>query len=181
MVSNCYALQARVKDQRQRSMGSRRRWTGWMFLFGLVLCELLSSAGWTPGAGWQGWSRASFAADQAGPDYQRVDVILRKYCGGCHNDQEREGKLSLASYQALLKGGEHGAVVTPGRSEGSRLWRVVAGRAEPRMPPADNAAPSAAEIAVLAAWIDAGAKGPTGQPLDPADLATPKIPLQVAA
>ncbi|MFM8252288.1 MAG: WD40 repeat domain-containing protein [Planctomycetota bacterium] len=181
MVSNCYALQARVKDQRQRSMGSRRRWTGWLFLFGLVLCELLSSAGWTPGAGWQGWSRASFAADQAGPDYQRVDVILRKYCGGCHNDQEREGKLSLASYQALLKGGEHGAVVTPGRSEGSRLWRVVAGRAEPRMPPADNAAPSAAEIAVLAAWIDAGAKGPTGQPLDPADLATPKIPLQVAA
>lgn len=116
------------------------------------------------------------------PDFaRRIQPLFNKYCNGCHNDDDREGGLSLASHAAMLKGGEHGGVVTPGNSEQSRLWRVVAGRAEPRMPPADHAAPSAAETALLAAWIAAGAKGPTGQVPDPADFATPQIKLRVPA
>ena len=43
------------------------------------------------------------AAD--GPDFTKdVGPILTKYCAGCHNDADREGKLSLQSYDALLKG-----------------------------------------------------------------------------
>ena len=116
------------------------------------------------------------------PDFARqIQPLFNKYCNGCHNDQDREGGLSLANHSAILKGGEHGGVVTPGNSDQSRLWRVVAGKAEPRMPPADHAAPTAAETALLAAWIASGAKGPTGQSPDPADFATPQIKLRAPA
>src|SRR5690348_4213875 len=49
------------------------------------------------------------AAD--GPDFSKdVAPILTKYCTGCHNDTDREGKLSLQTYQALLNGGAKGGV-----------------------------------------------------------------------
>src|SRR5438128_6724150 len=79
------------------------------------------------------WPRFTPAA---GPDFaKQVAPILTKYCTGCHNDADREGKLSLASYEALLKGGAKGSVVTPGQPELSRLVRVLTGAAKPQMPP----------------------------------------------
>lgn len=39
---------------------------------------------------------------------QDVAPILTKYCTGCHNDADREGRLSLQTYESLLKGGERG-------------------------------------------------------------------------
>jgi hypothetical protein len=115
---------------------------------------------------------------RAAPEYaQEVAPLLTKYCTGCHNDTDREGKLSLASFDALLKGGENGAVVTPGQADASRLLRVITGAAEPKMPPVGEAGPTAEEIAVLKAWIAAGAKGPRGMGPDPALLVTPKIKL----
>src|SRR6185369_15477807 len=69
------------------------------------------------------FSASALAADA--PDYARdVAPILTKYCTGCHNDTDREGKLSLQSYASLLKGGAKGGVVTPGQAELSRLIRV---------------------------------------------------------
>ncbi|MFO0904938.1 MAG: c-type cytochrome domain-containing protein [Pirellulales bacterium] len=115
-------------------------------------------------------------------DYARqIEPLLRKYCAACHNDEDREGGLSVASHAALLKGGEHGAVVTPGEGDQSRLVRVITGRAEPRMPPRGSEAPSADETQLLAAWIKAGARGPTGEAPDPTAFVTPKIPLRAAA
>ena len=44
------------------------------------------------------------------PDFTKdVAPILTKYCTGCHNDTDREGKLSLQSYESLLKGGARAA------------------------------------------------------------------------
>jgi hypothetical protein len=112
------------------------------------------------------------------PDYARqIQPLLNKYCTGCHNDADREGKLSLESHASLLKGGANGASITPGHGELSRLIRVITGKAEPAMPPPDNERPKPEEIALLAAWIDAGAKGPSGAAPDPTQLAVPKIPL----
>ena len=99
------------------------------------------------------------AADDI-PDYSKqVAPILKKYCAGCHNEQDQEGKLSLESFAALQRGGESGAALLPGDGKSSRLIRLVSGQAKPLMPPEDNKRPTAAEIALLKAWIDGGAKG----------------------
>lgn len=116
------------------------------------------------------------SASAAEPDFTKdVLPILNKYCNGCHNADDREGKLDLGSYAAVLKGGEKGAVITPGSGEQSRLIRVLTGQAKPAMPPEDNEAPQASELALLKAWIDAGAKGPSGSMPDPTALNVPRI------
>src|SRR6267142_6805029 len=94
-------------------------------------------------------TRAHAAEPNFGKD---VAPILTKYCTGCHNDTDREGKLSLQSYDALLKGGAKGGVITPGQIELSRLVRVLTGAAKPQMPPEGEEAPKAAEIEVLKSW-----------------------------
>lgn len=117
-----------------------------------------------------------FAAEA--PDFTKdVAPILTKYCGGCHNDTDREGKLSLQSYEALLKGGAKGGVITPGQVELSRLVRVLTGLAKPQMPPEGEEAPKPAEIEVLKKWIAAGANGPSGAAADFAALVTPQVKL----
>src|SRR5262245_10159307 len=88
------------------------------------------------------------------PDFAKdVAPILTKYCTGCHNDTDREGKLSLQSYESLLKGGEKGGVVTPGQPELSRLIRMLTGAAEPKMPPEGEAAPKPPDLEILKNWI----------------------------
>ena len=115
------------------------------------------------------------------PDYTKdIAPLLTKYCGGCHNDTDREGKLSLASYDALLKGGAKGGIVTPGQADLSRMIRMLAGLAEPKMPPEGEEVPKPAEIDLLKAWINAGAKGPTGAGPDPTMLVTPQVKLLAA-
>lgn len=115
-------------------------------------------------------------ADEQGaaPQFEQVSAILNKYCAGCHNAEDKEGELVLDSYAGLIQGGRRGSVITSRRSDSSRLVRVLTGEAEPAMPPEDNEKPGAAEIAVLKAWIDAGARGPSGE-FDPTVLKTPRI------
>ena len=86
-----------------------------------------------------------------------------------------EGKLSLVSFAKLQKGGEKGAVVVPNRADASLMIRMLTGEVEPAMPPKDEPQPTDAEINLLRAWIDAGAKGPDGEQSDFPELSTPKI------
>lgn len=109
-------------------------------------------------------------------DYnERIHPLFTKYCTACHSADEPEGKLVLESYEGLLRGGEHGAAITPGKADDSRLIRMLTGAAKPVMPPDDSERPSAEEIAALKQWIDAGAKGPAGAAPDPTVLVVPKI------
>jgi hypothetical protein len=96
-----------------------------------------------------------------------IQPLLTKYCAGCHNQEDAEGKLSLESYEDLLRGGENGQLFVAGRADASRLIRMLRGDMDPKMPPEDNEAPSAEEIALLVRWIDAGAAGPSGKPMRP--------------
>ncbi len=112
------------------------------------------------------------------PDFTKhIAPLFTKYCTGCHNDIDREGKLSLESYASLLKGGQKGAVVTPSNGDLSRMVLVLTGKAEPKMPPEGEEEPKAEEIALIKAWIDAGAKGPEGKGPDVTLLVTPQIKL----
>lgn len=118
------------------------------------------------------------------PDYNaHIAPLFKKYCVGCHDAESAEGQFALDTYPALLKGGEHGAAVVAGDSKRSRLVRLIAGEADPKMPPKDADAPSMKpeEIALIRAWVDAGAKGPSGAAPDPNILVTPNIPTRKPA
>ena len=112
------------------------------------------------------------------PDFSKhIAPLFTKYCTGCHNDTDREGKLSLESYPSLLKGGQKGAVINPANGDLSRMILVLTGKAKPSMPPEGEEVPKAEEIALIKAWIDAGAKGPEGKGPDLTLLVTPQIKL----
>ena len=124
----------------------------------------------------------SSLSSAAEPDYtKQIQPLLNKYCTSCHNNDDREGKLSLENYEALLKGGPKGAIVTAGHGDLSRMILVLTGKAQPAMPPKDSDRPTTAEITLLKAWIDAGAKGPSGAAPDPTILNAPQVKVTAPA
>lgn len=81
--------------------------------------------------------------------------VLAKQCGGCHNARVKQGGLDLSSREALLRGSEHGKVVTPGNPEESQLYKVVSHIASPAMPFQGKKLPDEV-VARFAEWIRAG-------------------------
>lgn len=82
--------------------------------------------------------------------------ILRDQCIGCHKPGKAKGGLLLTTYEKMMKGGDNGAVVVPGKGTGSALYKSALKDADPHMPPKKQLAD--AEITALRAWIDDGAK-----------------------
>ena len=81
----------------------------------------------------------------------------------------------LKLHPAPDKWAQQGTAITPGSGERSRLLRVLTGQGKPKMPPEDNEAPKPEHVAILKAWIDAGAKGPSGKAPDPTAIVVPHI------
>ncbi len=110
----------------------------------------------------------------------KVDVlpILKSNCLACHNAKDKEGELILETPADMLKGGENGPAIVPGKGAESMLINSAAHLKKPFMPPkknkveAKNLAPR--EIGLLKLWIDQGAKVSTAVTLDaPAWQPTP--------
>jgi mono/diheme cytochrome c family protein len=104
-------------------------------------------------------------ADKKDATYaQDIKPIFEKSCVSCHGPEKAKGKLRLDSLQAALKGGEDGKVIEPGKSADSVLIHNVAHLGDPDdyMPPPKNKAGipalTAAQIGLIRAWIDQGAK-----------------------
>ncbi|MEK6249076.1 MAG: hypothetical protein N2C12_12910 [Planctomycetales bacterium] len=109
-----------------------------------------------------------------GPNFEtQIKPILTRYCTGCHNEDDREGNLSLESYSALKKGGEQGPVLVSGNANASRFIGVLTGKDEPAMPPEGETRPAAEEIALLARWVNSGGYGPDDNA--PRDLVVPEL------
>jgi WD40 repeat protein len=89
--------------------------------------------------------------------------IFRKSCLACHSATERQGDLVLESPQSILKGGDSGPAVAPGRGADSLLMTLASHSDEPFMPPPKNdvaAKPlTSQELGLIKLWIDQGAKG----------------------
>lgn len=116
------------------------------------------------------------AEDAPAPDYAaRVAPILAKYCAGCHNDDDREGDFSLESFASLREGTPKGPAIRAGDAASSPMIRQLTGQAKPAMPPKGEPRPTEAEVAVLRAWIDSGAKGPPTEPAVRLTLDVPSI------
>jgi mono/diheme cytochrome c family protein len=93
-----------------------------------------------------------------------IKPMFDKSCIKCHGADKQKGKLRLDSLAAVLKGGQDGAVVEPGKSAESMLVLNVAhlGDEDDFMPPPDNKDKipplTKEQIGLIRAWIDQGAK-----------------------
>ena len=102
---------------------------------------------------------AALAAASA--DYVRdVEPILRRNCQACHGAAQQMNGLRLDRPDEFLRGGYSGPAIVPGRSASSRLIQLVSGQIAGKIMPPAGARLSAAEIGVLRAWIDQGARFP---------------------
>ncbi len=106
-----------------------------------------------------------------------VAPILAANCAGCHGANMRMSGLTLDTYDGVAKGGNHGQVIEPGKSEASRLYLMITGKVAPAMPLAGKPL-AQGDIETIRKWIDGGAKPPTPEEARKlaARLATPTIP-----
>ncbi|MDZ4802889.1 MAG: DUF1549 domain-containing protein, partial [Bryobacteraceae bacterium] len=84
--------------------------------------------------------------------------ILRKNCVTCHGASLKMSGLDLRTREAILAGGTRGPALSPTNPQRSLLMKLVTHEEKPTMPPGQKL--SDADIAVLTAWIEAGAALP---------------------
>src|SRR3982751_4641384 len=111
---------------------------------------------------------ATVAAQNTQPqptvDFVRdIQPILQASCYECHGSQKTKAHLRLDSPTGILKGGETGSIVVPGKSEQSLIVRRILGLdGDDRMPKDGDPLPPA-HLALIRSWIDQGAKWPGGE------------------
>jgi mono/diheme cytochrome c family protein len=81
---------------------------------------------------------------------------LEKNCLECHGGAKVKSDFNLSTRESLLKGGDKGVAVLPGRAENSPLVKYIRHAEKPYMPPKKPAAP-ADIVAAVTRWIDLGA------------------------
>ncbi len=105
-----------------------------------------------------------------------VRGILKEHCVRCHGGDKTKSGLNLITREAVLRGGDQGVAIVPGKPEASLLYRAVAHLEEElAMPPKKPQLPADA-IAALEEWIALGAA--YDQPLLDKSKAK-KAPMQV--
>lgn len=107
-----------------------------------------------------GSTAASFAADLE--FYQDIYPFLKTNCISCHNKTTTKADLNMETPELMIKGGEAGPALVPGKSAESLVVTASLHKEDMEMPPPNNKSGavnlSPAEIALLKQWIDQGAK-----------------------
>jgi mono/diheme cytochrome c family protein len=88
----------------------------------------------------------------------RVRPVLAANCLGCHGPQKQKGGLRLDGRDAMLRGGDTGKVVIPGKPDQSRLIEAIRHDGDVQMPPKGKLKDD--EIAALTEWVLSGAFWP---------------------
>ena len=109
------------------------------------------------------WCLVNPAANGADVDFYRdVYPILKANCIACHNKSTTKAALNLETPESLRKGGDSGPGVIAGNGSESLVFQAAAHLGDVEMPPKGNKVGavnlSPAELALLKAWIDQGAK-----------------------
>ncbi|MCG3163469.1 MAG: hypothetical protein JMDDDDMK_04896 [Acidobacteria bacterium] len=136
----------------------KRKTTGKIFL----LLTAFAFFALVPFAGMRGAFVPAFAARSAQEISFDRDIrpILAERCLACHGEKKQSGGLRLDAKSFAMRGGQNGPVIVAGKAAESRMYqRVAAENDDERMPPAGKRL-SAAEVALLKLWIDAGAVWP---------------------
>lgn len=113
-----------------------------------------------------GWLVATLGpqvrAAQPDVDFTRdIRPILSEYCFTCHgpDDQKRKAKYRVDTREGAYRSSDNQALIVPGKSSDSDFYqRLVSPDDDELMPPAKTGRKlSAAQIALVRRWIDAGA------------------------
>ena len=85
-----------------------------------------------------------------------VHPMLESRCGQCHQSGRLKGKLSIKTLASLLKGGKHGASITPGNLNESELFkRITLDPDNEAYMPTDGKPPlTKNEVAIIRWWIE---------------------------
>jgi hypothetical protein len=97
-----------------------------------------------------GWTAPSAAEELW---YDKVEPLFDKNCFKCHGGVKQKGGLDLRSLQNILKGGESGPAIFPGRPDQSHIFQFTHAGSDPHMPPDEKKQLSPGEIAVIKEWI----------------------------
>ena len=112
------------------------------------------------------------------PTYADVAPIFATRCAKCHAERGQMGPAPegyvLTSYEATLAAADRARVVA-GSAAASELLRRIRGSARPRMPLDGPPYLSEAEVALIARWIDAGARDASGKPAPKPDGARVRL------
>jgi hypothetical protein len=98
----------------------------------------------------------SLSALARGPDdlwSNRVEPLLDKQCLKCHAGVRQKGGLDLRSLETILRGGEHGPAIIPGKPEESHLVQFVLAGSDPHMPSGNKKQLTPDEIGILRTWV----------------------------
>jgi hypothetical protein len=102
------------------------------------------------------WSQAGETAHVENPDAywaSRVEPLLDKQCLKCHAGVRQLGGLDLRSLDTILRGGDRGPAIVPGKPSESRIMQFILPKPGEHMPPDPKKQLSAEEISVLKTWI----------------------------
>jgi cytochrome c553 len=88
----------------------------------------------------------SFAAE--------IAPLLKTKCGECHGETVQKAELALHTPAGILKGGESGPAIIPGKAAESLLYEKIH---QQEMPPEEKGPLTAAEVERVQRWIDGGA------------------------
>ncbi|HYF33774.1 MAG TPA: c-type cytochrome domain-containing protein, partial [Prosthecobacter sp.] len=85
--------------------------------------------------------------------------IFEAKCNKCHSEEKQKGDLRLDTYEMVMKGGENGDNIVPGKPEDSRTIQLItlAEDEDDRMPPSGKEPLTEGEIALLKWWVKQGA------------------------
>jgi WD40 repeat protein len=99
--------------------------------------------------------------------YKDVYPFLKANCISCHNKTTTKADLNMETPELMIKGGEAGPSIIPGKSAESLIVAASLHTQDMEMPPPNNKSGAVnltpAEIAILKQWIDQGAKSSTQQ------------------
>jgi cytochrome c553 len=96
---------------------------------------------------------------------REIRPLLVEKCQSCHGEKDPRGGLRLTSRALLLKGGDRGPAVAPGKPDQSALVHAVEYRGAVKMPPTGKL--PEADITRLRRWIAMGAPWPDTGPAVP--------------
>ncbi len=104
------------------------------------------------------------AAFQGQVSFDRdIRPIFAERCVVCHGEKKQSGGLRLDAKAFAMRGGQNGPVIVAGKASQSRLYQRVAAQNDDEVMPPTGKRLSETQIALIKAWIDAGAVWPDGE------------------